>query len=384
MFQAGTEETSCQCHVCLQQQGQTVSTALPTSLPLPPRPAQLHLYPHIHGTLPPATLTHQHVHVPHTHTAHITHAAHITHTAHAAARSLLQPQLYDLHGSLRSARLPLKLDFEDPEGIQNHLYHAYGDWDNTFDPRILVPGTHRYPTGLGSDLVPSPLTSDMPFSMESLSSGSHGMVMSNVSTSLASSSAFKAVAAGFATSFQTAYHLPPEPASVEEVSSANSHQASNSPDMCTKTTSLTSSFPDTCTKAVSLTSSLPVSFASAPPSSVSVPHNPPFTRPVTLGGNVGTQPAGKEQRTYAQPCKKHTLVPISSVHSTSGKVGVPPLLSSSLHGNVNVPVFSNGIQGQNKVPGVNAKVPRSGMVSNPNSHTCNHSQHVSVLSGKLL
>ncbi len=46
---ASSSSNQCQCHACLQQAGSNISTSLPTSLPTAPRPAALHLYPHIHG-----------------------------------------------------------------------------------------------------------------------------------------------------------------------------------------------------------------------------------------------------------------------------------------------------------------------------------------------
>lgn len=364
--QVGTEETGCQCHVCLQQQGQTVSTALPACLPLPPRPAQLHLYPHIHGTLPPPAHSHPHLHMTHSHTPHAAHS-HPQHTA----RSLLQPQLYDLHG-VRSQRLPLKLDFEDPDGIQDHLYHAYGDWDNTYNPPLLLPSAHRFSSGLSSDLLPPPPSAETPFSMETPSSvvaASHAMLAASSSMAAASTaSAFKAVA-GFSTGIPPAFQPPVDPPP-QDLSTASSQPAISS-DPSAKVSTTPASL-----------SSLPISFAPAVSQPSLLPHSPPCTRPPPVGGNAPTQPTGKEQRTYAQPCKKYSLTPPASGLQMTGKLGVPPPPPPSSHNHVNVPVCSNGLQAAANKLGAAAKNQRPGVPAGQTSHACSHAQHLVHTSGQ--
>lgn len=61
-------------------------------MPVSPSPSELHLYPHIHG-LP----------------------------QHSQQR-----YMSDLTSQLMSSiKLPVKLDFSDAPGMQDHLYHAY-------------------------------------------------------------------------------------------------------------------------------------------------------------------------------------------------------------------------------------------------------------------
>ncbi|XP_076436859.1 uncharacterized protein LOC143276252 isoform X2 [Babylonia areolata] len=372
-------QQECQCHICLEQRGQTVSTALPTSLPIPARPSGLHLYPHIHGTLP---VTHSQLHIaPH-------HAAHpmVNHAPHTQDRSLLQPQLYNLH----SARLPFKLDIEDPDSIHDHLLSAYGDWDNSsYDSsRILGPPPHRFSTTLSQDLLPPPpMTADAPFSLEALSSSmatpSHAVAASHImlgSSSMATttSSAFKAVAtAGFATGIPPAFQIPTEQF-VQDTTTPTSTSSSAQPQHTSSVPELNLNLRSTAL------SSLPLSFSPASPSSVSslpLPLNPPpSTRPVTLGGNVGTSPApGKEQRTYAQPCKKYTSSsPQNSGFGSVGKAGVsppPPPPSSHNHLNVSLP---GGVQATS---GKSAPKPRQAPASSQPSHSCSHSQHMVHSSG---
>ena len=374
-LQVGPEETPCQCHICLQQRGQTVSAALPTSLPLPPRPAQLHLYPHIHGTLPPAA--HPHLHLPHSHATHPMH----NHMPHTLERSLLQPQLYNLHGP----RMPFKLDFDDPDAIQDHLLNAYGDWDNSsYDSsRMLGPSPHRFSSPLSPELLPPPpLTADAPFSLEALSpsvSASHSVAASHAmlgSSSMVTttSSAFKAVAAaGFATVIPPAFQVPADPVQ-DQVPSTT---ATSQPQHANSVPELNLNLRSTPL------SSLPINFSAGTPSSLSSlphPHNPPpCTRPVTLGGNAGTLPSpAKEKRTYAQPCKKYTMSPQNSGLGVSGKMDVtppPPPPSSLNHTTMGMQSFTSGLQSA-----ANKTAPKSQRPPVPSCeapHACTHAQHVS-------
>ena len=136
-LQMKPEENQCQCHVCLQQQGKAVSTSLPQHIPsIVPRPGELHLYPHIHGSTGLHNLGRGHV------------------------RPILQPNLYDLHlpnttrhkSIIQQTKVPIKLDFDTPEGINDHIIHAYGDWDNTMhDPHLFLRSGK-----FESELLPSP------------------------------------------------------------------------------------------------------------------------------------------------------------------------------------------------------------------------------------
>ncbi|XP_046371497.2 protein FAM193A-like isoform X3 [Haliotis rufescens] len=239
------EDNQCQCHVCLQQQGQTVSTSLPQHVPITPRPADLHIYPHIHGSPGLHSLQARNM------------------------RSILPPQLYDLHGPLRQAKLPVKLDFDNPENIQDHLYHAYGDWDNTpYDPRVVIGG-YRYGGGLGSDLLPPPpLTTNSPYPPEPLSSVSQ---TATTTTTCTTTSALN-------------NHLAN--AITKSMDRSNDHQVKPV-------------LSDSCAKCSEPVSSLSSSLSS----SGSQPHGPPCTRPATLGGNTQVQQTGvKQPHTH---CKKH-------------------------------------------------------------------------------
>lgn len=113
-----------------------MSTSLPQHIPsIVPRPGELHLYPHIHGSTGLHNLGRGHV------------------------RPILQPNLYDLHLSntqqksgIQQTKVPIKLDFDTPEGIHDHIYHAYGDWDNTtYDPQLFLRSGK-----FESELLPSP------------------------------------------------------------------------------------------------------------------------------------------------------------------------------------------------------------------------------------
>ncbi|XP_070210896.1 protein FAM193A-like isoform X3 [Littorina saxatilis] len=365
--QVGTEENPCQCHICLQQRGQTVSTALPTSLPLPPRPAQLHLYPHIHGTLPPAA--HPHMHLPHSHPMH-------THLPHSLEHSLLQPQLYNLHGP----RMPFKLDFDDPDAIQDHLLNAYGDWDNSsYDSsRMLGPSPHRFSSSLSPELLPPPpMTADNPFSLEALSpsvvSGSHAAaaashaMLGTSSMASTTSSAFKAVAAaGFATGIPPAFQVPQDPMVTETNLATSTSQPLHTP----------SSGPELNLN-LNLRSPLPINFSAGTPSSLSLPL-PPCTRPVTLGGNVGgpLPSPGKEKRTYAQPCKKYTTSSqISGLGSKVDGIPPPPPLSSQNHTHAN---FASSLQSAAGKAASRSQRPQ--LPGSEAPHACTH-QHMLHSSG---
>lgn len=255
LFQTKQEENSCKCYACLREQGNTVSTSLPQSIAAESsRPAELHLYPHIHGSPSLHGLPN---HSP-----------------------LLPTQLYDLHMPLRqpksllqtSGKVLPKLDFDSPEGIHEHMYHAYGEWDNTYDARIPFP---KY-SGISTDLLPPPpLTTNFstanflnePFSVATQ------MGMETVSTTTIPTSAFKS-----SVSHHVSLSTPQAVANISNVSHDHS--------------------------------TLMVSHNDLPASSMT----PPCTRPVTLGGNISQKQAGvptngvpsvADHKQHSQHCKRH-------------------------------------------------------------------------------
>lgn len=253
------EENQCQCYVCLRQQGKAVSTSLPQQVAPTSQPGELHLYPHIHGS------------------AGLHGFPNRTHV-----RPLLQPQLYDLHMPLRqpkpliqSPKVPLKLDFDSPDGIHEHIYHAYGDWDNTYDSRMMLSNIPKYGHGLGSELLPAaPLTTNYttnfltePFSVSTQTGMDTVMTSTSPTTSSfrTSTSIHTSLATTQATSDQTA-------------SITNNHVATSCVQSNSQTVSNTS-----CSRGNT---------------------TPPCTRPVTLGGNIPQQkqPGGLEK--LAQPRKR--------------------------------------------------------------------------------
>ena len=244
------EDNQCQCHVCLQQQGKTISTSLPQHVPpIVPRPGELHLYPHIHGSSGLHSLNR---------------GGHV--------RPILQPSLYDLHStqqrkSIIQGKSPIKLDFDSPEGIHNHINYAYGDWDNSYDARTYLS------TKFDSELLPPPpLTSPYTstFLTEPFSVG--GSFASAIPTSSVSSpSAFSSAVNNLVMTTAT-------PATAKPVDGMS---------------------------AVKETATEPVSKAgkcSNDPGSPVKSHTPPCTRPVTLGGNNVPRVSDKP---HSQHCKKH-------------------------------------------------------------------------------
>jgi len=253
------EENQCQCYVCLRQQGKAVSTSLPQQVAPTSQPGELHLYPHIHGS------------------AGLHGFPNRTHV-----RPLLQPQLYDLHMPLRqpkpliqSPKVPLKLDFDSPDGIHEHIYHAYGDWDNTYDSRMMLSNIPKYGHGLGSELLPAaPLTTNYttnfltePFSVSTQTGMDTVMTSTSPTTSSfrTSTSIHTSLATTQATSDQTA-------------SITNNHVTTSSVQSNSQTVSNTS-----CSR-----------------SNVT----PPCTRPVTLGGNIPQQKQPGSLEKLTQPRKR--------------------------------------------------------------------------------
>ena len=141
------------------QSGKTVPTCLPQHVPTAPRPAAFNLYPHIHGS------NSLHTAALHGHSPHI--------------RPGLQSQLYELQSSTNSTRQPksllnpqkkhntnFSLDLDSHEALHEHIYHAYGEWDNAYDSTKMMFSSHKYVGGLGSELFsapPPPLMNGSPF-----------------------------------------------------------------------------------------------------------------------------------------------------------------------------------------------------------------------------
>ena len=320
VFQLKPEENQCQCHACLQQQGQTLPMTLPQHIPVAPRPADLHLYPHIHGS-------------PGLHGM-----------PSRGIRSVLSPQLYDLHSPLRQSKLPVKLDFDNPDSIQDHLYHAYGDWDNTFDPRNLI-GSHHYSSTMTSDLLPPPpLTSNMPYLTEPLSCLSAQTVTCTTTTS------------AFKNNNNAANHLVNSMPKSVDVSSAGGTPDQVHTDVC---------------------ANLPKCSSPSPPAAnLARPHGPPCTRPVTLGGNTSSLSTGSEkqqqqlqqQQQRNHHCKKHNMPlrskgqlshnhPPSSTHSHQ-----PDLLK-------NTPRNPTGSKSEEALRSIGGN---TNINSNINPHPCSH------------
>ncbi|KAL3864296.1 hypothetical protein ACJMK2_005990 [Sinanodonta woodiana] len=302
------EENQCQCHVCLQQQGKTVSTSLPQHVPpVVPRPGELHLYPHIHGStgLHGLTAGRNHIRPP-----------------------LLQPQLYDLHLPIQQrpkpiiqSKVPMKLDFETPDGIHEHIYHAYGDWDNTYDPRLLS-GSPRFSD---SELLPPPPLSS-PFGTSFLPEFSipNSQVCTSVTniTSSLTTSTFTT-----ASSLQSSY-VTSRSMSAESAFSIAKEQSGT----------------DTSGKCNSLTGSPSKSYM------------PPCTRPATLGGNNSTKPS---EKVHSQHCKKHNLQ-VSSGKNTGH--------TNHNHNQLKVtPEFIQSKEGRQMVQQI-----ASTLKPSINSHSCNH------------
>ncbi|XP_055955292.1 protein FAM193A isoform X2 [Patella vulgata] len=241
------EPYPCQCHLCLQQpSGHLLNTALPQHDPMSTRPTDLHIYPHIHG-------------YPGLHGLHgLQGRNHV--------RSILQPQLYDLHNPLRQTKLPGKIDFDSPGSMQEHLYPAFGDWDN--DPHGFL-GSHQYGGTFPTDLLPPPpLTANNPFITDPTLLSSQQTPPASASTS----SAFKTV--------------PHSHAPNSDISCSSAYDVVHF-DSCAKTN-------NSC------------SATSSQVTAGNKNQGPPCTRPVTLGGNSNTTPISTcTEKNHSQHCLKH-------------------------------------------------------------------------------
>ncbi|XP_052772663.1 protein FAM193A-like isoform X3 [Mya arenaria] len=250
------EENQCQCHVCLQQQGKAVSTSLPQHLPPAlPRPGELHLYPHIHGST----------------------GLHSLGRAHP--RPILQQNLYNLHDTplspaqhkalMNQTKMP---DF-DSDGLSDQMY-AYGEWDNTYDPRLLL-GSGKFESEL---LPPPPFSSPYTSSLLTEPLSLPGMLSTASTTAISTTTP--------TSSF---------------VSTAGSHTVIQAASVATKL------FDNLAV--VSTKDSLGEQLAGKhPPCSnqgPAPPHKPPCSRPATLGGNNNTTQPKVAEKGHAQHCRKH-------------------------------------------------------------------------------
>ena len=221
--------------------------------------------------------------------------------------------------------------------LQDHLIRAYDDWENTPPPTLdpsRLHAPHHFPSAstLSPELLPPPpLSADNPFPLESLAA-CHSLL-----GPVPAPSAFKTVATGFTSSIPPAFQVPGlgqtqaslSPQAQAVLSPMSLHpqtslspiaQASLSPNSTSLSTASllpasTHGRLDNMPPAVPTPlASLPINFSTAAvaPASMSLAHNipppppPPCSRPVPVGGNAAAMPVGKEQRTYAQPCKKYS------------------------------------------------------------------------------
>ncbi|XP_078662935.1 LOW QUALITY PROTEIN: uncharacterized protein LOC144906481 [Branchiostoma floridae x Branchiostoma belcheri] len=132
--------TPCECYVCLQGRLDAAQDAAAASITphfptdaasFPTTLEGLHLYPHIHGHSPL---------VP-------------THMGHSV-RPLIHPHLYNLYAKQpRTKRHPFNLDLDTPEALHEHIYHAYGEWDTSYDSSKFMLGSSKYMGSFGTELL---------------------------------------------------------------------------------------------------------------------------------------------------------------------------------------------------------------------------------------
>ena len=260
----------------------------------PSNPGEFHLYPHIHGS-------------PGLHGL----------SSRSHMRPLLQPQLYDLHLPMRQPKsiiqpkVPLKLDFDSPDGIHDHINHAYGDWDNTYDSRVLLP---KYGTGLSTELLPPPPLSSL--------SNPFAPITPNFLTEPYQMSALTTIETTMSTASTT--------------TSASKTTINTSQAPASSVGQLVKLFPQFLEP--SLEPSLDAAINSATTNLVtSKEMTPPCSRPATLGGNNSQQvaPLNSSQspklaqkpalptsdKPHTQHCKRHMMgkgnLPQNFVHSSS-------------------------------------------------------------------
>ncbi|XP_005091367.1 protein FAM193A isoform X2 [Aplysia californica] len=283
---------ACQCHACLKQSGHMISTSLPLQVPVSPPPAQLHLYSHIYGD----GLPQQHP----------------------------QRFMFDLPAPVMPpAKVP---------GMQDHIYHAYSDWDNTMQPR---PGSlaaqhhhqhHQRLSALTSDLLPpAPLaTSSPPFSFDS------HLATHTSHTSTITASAFKSMAGKHLASsiLPSLGHLTAEGSSVDPTKPLDFASLAKIPQSCLNVASPCSQSSFSASSSSSFSSPSNVVTTSTSTSSVTSKssgssHGPPCSRPSPVGGNAV---ASKWERGQHPPhCKKMSsgFLNKSGVGAGGGLPGAP-------------------------------------------------------------
>ncbi|GFO13392.1 protein fam193a-like [Plakobranchus ocellatus] len=273
---------TCQCHACLKQSGHVVSTSLPLQVAASPSPADLHLYPHIHG-LP---------------------------------QQDQKNYMFDLPHLMSSIKLPVKIDFDDTSELQERFYSS--DWDSTMHPR---PGSlaaqhqhqhHQRLSGHSSDLLPPPAS---PFTFDL---ASHLATHTTHTSTTNTTSAFKSVTGKhFASSIMPTLsnigNITSEGSSVDPTKPLDFASLVKIPQSCLNGTgafpvSSLSSSTFSCVSA----SSAPLSSVSGAPTTFSTTttakangtcQGPPCSRPTPLGGNATTS---KWEKGHPQHCKKFT------------------------------------------------------------------------------
>lgn len=245
------------------------------------------------------------------------------------------------------AKVPLKLDFDTPEGLQEHMYHAYGEWDNTYNTRMLLD-SHKYGAALGTDLLPPPPLPPGPFISEALSMDSSAF-MNPVNTSgisnHSSASSMMAPSRPFdvqSSSLSTAMSQPPA-AQTESCQKATVRRASRN----------TSSKHQVISQG-QVNGQLPP-----------LTPMPPVTRPATMGGNSAITSSGEKM----QRCKH---VSSQSKHSTSQQQHVNHAAMTAVGHPLgrNPPELVRGSLPR-KDEGKMAMGPNANMNLNP-PHSCNH------------
>uniref|UniRef100_A0A0B7A9E4 FAM193 C-terminal domain-containing protein n=1 Tax=Arion vulgaris TaxID=1028688 RepID=A0A0B7A9E4_9EUPU len=329
---------TCQCHACLKQSGHVISASLPLQIPVSSPPAELHLYPHIHGLL----------------------------------QQQQQHYMLDVPSPLiPPIKLPVKLDFDDHNGMQEHLSYAYSDWDNTIQPR---PGSmaaqhhhqhHQRLSALNSDLPLPPLvTSVPPFTFDL---ASHLATHTTHTSTTNTTSAFKSLAGKPLTSsilptLNNVSHMTSEGSSVDPSRPLDFTSHSKIPQSCL---SLAKSVPSSSFSPLSFScpsstsapsSSIPgVSMTSVMSKSGGSCHGPPCSRPTPVGGNASSSKWERNQH-----CRKF-----------SGNKPVAGVQSQHSQHNIGVLPLTGGLQGPS-LPTSPAVLKNLNFTPKRNTQTCSH------------
>lgn len=267
---------ACQCHVCLNQSGHIVSTSLPQQVAASPSPADLHLYPHIHG-LPQQD-----------------------------PKNFMLPHLM-------SSKLPVKIDFDDTTG----LHELCSDWERKMQPRpgsLAAQHQHQHNHRLSShssNLIPPNLESvATPFTFDF---ASHLATHTTHTSTTNTTSAFKSLSGKhFASSIMPTLsnvgNITSEGSSVDPTRPLDFSSLVKIPQSCLNGIG---SFPASPFAPSTLSVSSPATLSSVPPVTSSTAasrvngtcQGPPCTRPTPVGGNASTS---KWEKGHLQHCKKFT------------------------------------------------------------------------------